>query len=111
MSPFGLVVRFTLRPGGAEQFDALAREAVTGIAAHEPRTLAYAVHTVEGEPDLRVFYELYADEDAWREHEGQPTTRSFLDSVQAHVLGAEVQRLHLSTGTGLAETPGAGPAR
>ena len=53
MSQFGLVVRFALKPGCAEAFDALMRETVAGIAAHEPRTLAYAVHALEAEPDVR----------------------------------------------------------
>ena len=77
MSQFGLLVRFALKPGCAEAFDALMRETVAGIAAHEPRTLAYAVHALEAEPDVRIFYELYADEDALAEHEAQATTRYF----------------------------------
>ena len=102
MSQFGLVVRFTLRPGRAEAFDALMRETVAGIAAHEPRTLAYAVHALEGEPDVRIFYELYTSEEALAEHESQPTTRRFLDSVDEYVSRVEVQRLHLVTATGIA---------
>ena len=74
MSQFGLVVRFALRPGRAEAFDALMRDTVAGIAAHEPRTLAYAVHALAGEPDVRIFYELYTSEDALAEHESQTTT-------------------------------------
>lgn len=104
MAQFGLVVRFTLKPGRAEAFDAMMRETVAGIAAHEPRTLAYAVHELEGEPDVRVFYELYASEEALDEHEAQPTTRRFLDSLEEYTTGMEIQRLHLVTATGV---PGA----
>lgn len=103
MSQLGLVVRFTLRPGRAEAFDAMMRETVAGIAAHEPRTLTYAVHTLEGEPDVRIFYELYTTEDALTEHEAQPTTRRFLDAVDQYATSVEVQRLHLVTATGIAE--------
>lgn len=111
MSQLGLVVRFTLRPGRAEAFDALMRETVAGIAAHEPRTLAYAVHALEGEPDVRLFYELYTSEAALAEHEAQPTTRRFLDAVDEYVSRIEVQRLHLVTATGIADAPadGEGP--
>lgn len=112
MTRFGLVVRFELRPGRAEAFDAMMRETVAGIAAHEPRTLAYAVHALEGEPDVRIFYELYDDEAALDEHETQPTTRAFLDRVDEYVTSVEVQRLHLVTATGiagLAGEPGSSP--
>lgn len=105
MSQFGLVVRFTLRPGRAEAFDALMRETVAGIAAHEPHTLAYAVHALEGEPDVRIFYELYTSEEALAEHESQPTTRRFLDAVDEYVSRIEVQRLNLVTATGIAHVP------
>ncbi len=37
------------------------------------------MHALEGEPDVRIFYELYDDEAALDEHEAQPTTRAFLD--------------------------------
>lgn len=105
MAQFGLVVRFTLKPGRAQAFDTMMRETVAGIAAHEPRTLAYAVHELEGEPDVRIFYELYATEDALDEHEAQPTTRRFLDRVEEFTTGMEVQRLHLVTASGV---PGLG---
>lgn len=100
---FVLVVRFALRPGKADAFDALMRETVAGIAAHEPRTLAYAVNAPHDDPDVRVFYELYADEAAWVEHEAQPTTRAFLDSLDEYVASVQVERLSLVTATGLPE--------
>lgn len=105
MSQFGLVVRFALRPGRAEEFDALLRDTVAGIAAHEPRTLAYAVHALDGEPDVRILYELYASEDALVEHEAQTTTRHFLDRVDDYVTSVDVQRLRLVTATGIADLP------
>lgn len=110
MTQYALVVRFALRPGRAADFDAMMRDTVAGIAAHEPRTLAYAVHEPVGEPDVRVFYELYADEDALAEHESQATTRAFLDRVDDLVSGVEVQRLHLVTATGVGGTGPSGRA-
>ena len=105
MSHLGLVVRFALKPGRAEAFDALMRKTVAGIAAHEPRTLVYAVHALEGGPDVRIFYELYTSEEALAEHESQATTRRFLDAVDEYVTSVEVQRLHLVTSTGIAKSP------
>ena len=66
---FGLVVRFTLKDGAAAAFDRLTAETVTKIRAHEPGTLLYAVHRVEGQPQSRVFYELYRDRAVFDEHE------------------------------------------
>lgn len=88
-----LLVRFELVPGAGEAFDALMRTTVDGIHEHEPRTLVYAVHRVEDEPDVRVFYELYTGPDALAEHEAQPITRAFLDSWGEYVAGVTVQRL------------------
>lgn len=102
MQPFGMVVRFVLKPGMGEAFDALMRDTLTGIRAGEPDTVAYVVHTVEGEPDVRVFYELYRTADALAAHEQQPTTRSFLDHRDEYVASYTVDRLRPVVGTGLA---------
>jgi len=75
---YGLVVRFHLKPGAAEGFDQLVSETVPEIAKHEPGTLIYTVHSVEGETDQRIFYELYADRAAFEAHEEQPHTKRFL---------------------------------
>jgi quinol monooxygenase YgiN len=66
----GLVVRFELPDEeSARRFDQLTAEAVAQITAKEPGTLAYITHGVTGEPLARVFYELYADEAAFQNHE------------------------------------------
>lgn len=75
---YGLVVRFELFPERAAEFDELVRELIPQIEAHEPGTLVYAVHQGPGDPSGRVFYELYADEEAFAEHERQEHTRDFL---------------------------------
>ncbi|MEU0784722.1 antibiotic biosynthesis monooxygenase [Streptomyces sp. NPDC006173] len=93
MSNFGLFVRFTLREGAGEAFDALMRETAAGIRAHEPGTLVYACHEVEGAPNERIFYELYVDRAAFEEHERQPHTRYFLSERSKYVEKTEVDRL------------------
>lgn len=105
MSQFALVVRFALKPGRADEFDALMCDTVAGIAAHEPHTLAYAVHALADDPDVRIFYELYTNEEALTEHESQTTTRAFLDSVDDFVTSIDVQRLRLVAATGIAGLP------
>ncbi|MET7287581.1 antibiotic biosynthesis monooxygenase [Streptomyces sp. NPDC005573] len=98
MSNFGLFVRFTLRDGAGEAFDELMRETTAGIQAHEPGTLVYACHQVEGAPNERIFYELYADLEAFEEHERQPHTLRFLAERSKHVEKTEVDRLQPYTG-------------
>ena len=73
---FGLCVRFTCKDqASAEAYDRLVAETVEGIKADEPGTLVYAVHTVEGQPLQRIFYELYRDRAAFEAHEAAPHTR------------------------------------
>jgi quinol monooxygenase YgiN len=101
MQPFAMVVRFVLKPGMGEAFDDLMRATLAGIRADEPDTLAYVVHAVEGEPDVRVFYELYRDVDSLAVHERQAATRFFLDHRDEYVASYAVQRLTSVVGKGL----------
>ncbi|MGW4850350.1 putative quinol monooxygenase [Streptomyces sp. NPDC004288] len=90
-SGFGLVVRFNLRDAeAAKAFDVLVEETLKGIQAHEPGTLSYVVHTVAGEPNTRLFYELYADREAFDQHEQQPHTRHFLAEREKYVADFDV---------------------
>jgi quinol monooxygenase YgiN len=98
---FGLMVRFRLRPDGAAGFDRLVDETLPLIKAHEPGTLIYTVHTVEGDPDARVFYELYRDRHAFEEHERQAHVQRFLVRREEHLAGIEVDFLTLRSGAGL----------
>ncbi|WP_411149608.1 putative quinol monooxygenase [Streptomyces sp. A30] len=98
MANFGLFVRFTLREGAGQAFDALVEATTAGIRAHEPGTLIYSCHEVEGAPNERTFYELYADRAAFEEHERQPHTRHFLSERDKYVEKTEVDRLQPYTG-------------
>ena len=105
---FGLSVRFTCKDtDSAQAFDKLVAETVTQITQHEPGTLVYAVHTVEGQPLQRIFYELYTDQAAFEAHEAAPHTRHYLAAREEFLVSTEVDRLTLLTGTGLTGT-GAG---
>ncbi|MDQ2755097.1 MAG: antibiotic biosynthesis monooxygenase [Actinomycetota bacterium] len=98
MEGFALVVRFTLEPGHEDSFDALVAETLDGIRSHEPGTLVYTSHRVDGEPAVRIFYELYRDRAAFEEHERQPHTRRFLAEREQHVAAIAVDFLHLLDG-------------
>jgi quinol monooxygenase YgiN len=102
---FGLVVRFTARDlDAARGFDELVRRTLTGIQDHEPGTLAYVVHSVPEEPLVRVFYELYADRDAFEAHEQQPHTKVFLEERHRYLAATEVVFLNAEFGKGLAQS-------
>lgn len=98
---FGLSVRFTCRDAeSAAGFDRLVAETVPEIRKHEAGTLVYAVHTVEGQPLQRIFYELYRDRAAFDAHEEQPHTRHFLAKREQYLASVEVDFLTLQVGKG-----------
>lgn len=101
---FGLVVRFTLKSGQGEAFDALARETLPLVRRDEPGTLLYNCHQVQDDTNARVFYELYRDRDAFEAHEGTPHVARFLHEREQY-LAAEprVEFLQLQEGKGVPE--------
>jgi len=99
--PFGLVVRFVLADGAAEEFDSLVARTVARIREEEPGTLVYACHTVDGCPRERIFYELYRDRSAFDEHERQPHVRHFLAERERYLEELSVDRLDLIDAKGV----------
>jgi quinol monooxygenase YgiN len=100
-------VRFTCRDAdAAQQFDALVARTLEGIRT-EPGTLVYVSHTPVDEPLVRVFYELYANEDAFQAHENQPHTKLMLREREQYLTSTEVEFLNETAGKrpGAAEAP------
>lgn len=104
--PFALVVRFYLLPGTEAEFDELTRRTAAEIRTCEPGTLAYLCHTVEGEPQQRIFYELYQDQAAFDAHEQQPHIRRFLQAREEFLESFEVDFLPVFEGKPLDPDPG-----
>ena len=98
---FAMVVRFTLTEGHEQAFDELMTHTVAEIHRHEPGTLAYVVHHVEGEPRTRIFYELYADLAAFEYHETAPHIIRFAAERARHLDKVQVDRLSLFAHAGL----------
>ncbi|MCD0449356.1 antibiotic biosynthesis monooxygenase [Actinocorallia sp. API 0066] len=99
---FGLLVRFTCKDeGSAEAFDLLVAETLELIKGREPGTLVYVSHRVEGEPLVRVFYELYADRDAFDAHEEQEHVKRFLAAREAFLTSVHVDWLSTDDGKGI----------
>ncbi len=84
---FSLVVRFTVRAGHREAFDALVAETVEQIRELEPGTLVYLSHDRAERPDERIFYEAYRDQQGFLDHEQTPHTRRFLAERGQHLVG------------------------
>jgi len=97
--PYALHVVFELRSmEDAATFDTLVAETLEGIRG-EPGTLVYTVHTPVGEPLTRVFYELYASEQAFQEHENEPHTERMLRERKPYLAGPpEVTFMHKTMG-------------
>jgi quinol monooxygenase YgiN len=98
---FGLVVKFVLKPGHEETFDALVAETLPGIRSSEPGTLIYTCHVVDGAPGERVFYEIYEDRAAFEAHEDQAHVRRFLMERKQHLDRVDVDFLSLIDGKGV----------
>lgn len=100
-SQYGLVVTFTLERGHEDAFDTLVNGLLPAVRAHEPGTLVYACHTVEGHPEQRVFYELYRDRAAFDAHERQAHVLRFLDERAQHIASFHVAFVHLIDAVGI----------
>jgi quinol monooxygenase YgiN len=74
---------------------------VARIREEEPGTLLYLCHRVQGEPQARVFYELYADREAFEAHGRQSYVKAFLDQREAYMAGpARVEFMDPADGKG-----------
>jgi quinol monooxygenase YgiN len=97
-----LVVRLDVHDeAAATVLDALLAGLVREVTTSEPGALVYAVHAVEGEPLARVLYEVYADEDAFRQHQEAPYFQAFLEARTPLLAGRRAERLAVAAAKGL----------
>ncbi|WP_345557547.1 putative quinol monooxygenase [Nonomuraea rosea] len=95
------MVRFTCKDeASTTAFDTLVGETIEAIRRHEPGTIVYASHRVDGQPLQRIFYELYRDRDAFDAHERTEHTRRFLTAREDLLASVEVDWLDLLSGKG-----------
>jgi quinol monooxygenase YgiN len=98
----GLVVRLDVHDEAAgTALDALLADLVEQVTANEPGALVFVVHTVQGEPLARIFYELYADEDAFRRHQETPYFRAFVAARTPLLAARRAERLDVAAAKGL----------
>ncbi|HKB30306.1 MAG TPA: antibiotic biosynthesis monooxygenase [Streptosporangiaceae bacterium] len=92
---FGLIAIYTLLDGRGEEFDRLAERTVEAVRAQEPDTLLFVVHTVPKAPMQRIFYEVYRDRMAYRDHRRKPHVEDFFARHRPYVLATNVIELDL----------------
>ena len=63
-----IIATVKILEGKMEEAKAALRKIVPKIKESEPGTLEYLPHTVKEEPNVIIFYEKYADEDALKAH-------------------------------------------
>jgi quinol monooxygenase YgiN len=89
----GIVAKITVKPGMDKEFEAVAKELVSKVRAHEPGCLLYALHRSET-PNVYVFMERYADQAAVDAHRATDHFRSLGRKMGEYMEGrAEVMRL------------------
>lgn len=104
---YAVVARFDLKPEHVQDFDELAQWRISRAASEEPGLVGYAVHRIDGEPLARVFYEIYRDEAAFKEHRATEETAEFGRCHVPFVQGPpRIEMLHvLFSAKGLAPRP------
>jgi quinol monooxygenase YgiN len=85
----------------ADAFDELTASVFQTVSDHEPGTLLFAWHVVEGQPLTRVFYEIYRDQEAARIHSQSAALQRLLGSQDALVAGFHIDRLAIELAKGL----------
>ena len=63
-----VIFRAKMKPGKEDEALAKMRGMVESVQAKEPGALVYAFHRLQDDPSELVFWEAYADDDAFKAH-------------------------------------------
>jgi quinol monooxygenase YgiN len=85
----------------AAEFDTLTAKVFQQVSDHEPGTLVFASHGVEGQPLTRVFYEIYRDQAGANIHARSEPLRELLARQNSLVAGVQIEHLILDQAKGL----------
>jgi (4S)-4-hydroxy-5-phosphonooxypentane-2,3-dione isomerase len=77
VSPIVIFTRLQARPGGRDELIA-AFDALHDAVSSEPGTTVFAMHVAADDPDLVLFYEVYADDDALATHRESDAVREIV---------------------------------
>ncbi len=76
MSKVALHFKVTAKPGKGDEVVAVLGEMFNGAVDAEPGTLTYVMHRQKDNPDVIVFYEMYADDAAFAAHSQNPVLQA-----------------------------------
>jgi quinol monooxygenase YgiN len=65
-----IIFRAKMKPGKEDEAIKQMSEMVAAVKANEPGAIIYGFHRVQDDPSELVFWELYADDDAFKTHAG-----------------------------------------
>jgi quinol monooxygenase YgiN len=85
----------------AAEFDSLTARVFQQVRDHEPCTLVFAGHVVEGQPLTRVFYEVYRDQAGANVHARAEPLRQLRARQSSLVAGVQIEQLILDQAKGL----------
>jgi quinol monooxygenase YgiN len=85
----------------AAEFDRFTANVFEHVSDHEPGTLVFASHGVEGQPLTRVFYEVYRDLADANIHARAEPLRELLARHKSLVASVEIEQLILQQAKGL----------
>lgn len=63
-----VIFRAKMKPGKEDEAIEKMSQMVSAVKEKEPQTLVYGFHRVSDDPSELVFWELYADDDAFKSH-------------------------------------------
>jgi quinol monooxygenase YgiN len=67
-----LIFRAKMKPGKEDDAVAMMSKMVESVKSNESGTLIYSFHRPQEDPSELVFYEAYADDDAFKNHSSTP---------------------------------------
>lgn len=90
---FVLVVRCTVKPGKADEFEHAVKTFVPTVRANEPGCLGFQVSHSQVEPDVYLLYEQYQDEAALEAHRNTPYFKEFSGNLLPTLLDMRVREM------------------
>ncbi|MBM4411219.1 MAG: antibiotic biosynthesis monooxygenase [Chloroflexi bacterium] len=90
-----ITAKLTAKEGKADEMQAALQQLITQVQANEPGVMQYAMHSVEGQPGVFLFYEQYADDEAFALHRGTEHMKA-LGAALADLSAARIEITRLN---------------
>jgi len=83
-----VVAKLKVKPGREAEAEAAFRKQIDFVTREEPGTLAYLLHRGRKEKSTYLFFERYADAEAFDRHGKTPAMQEFFRALQGVLDGA-----------------------